>query len=327
MHIFIGIDVSKEKLDLGWIKDPVTNKKKTKVFKNRLNELQGVSDWIIKNTQAQPQDVLITVEPTGVYHEALLYFLHEQGFNVFLPNPGQVKAFMRALGTVHKTDKSDAIMLARFGAQKHDRQLWEPEAPEIRVLKAMMRRLEALNKDRQREMNRLEASQTAGTSERVLQSLNDMISVLEAEIKALEQDIDDHIDGHPVLKKNRLLLESIRGIGPVLSREMTYLLAAKPFKSAKQVANYVGVIPKLRESGTFVGRSCLSKEGPARLRAKLYMAAIVAKQHNPAVRAQYERLLATGKNKMQALGAAMRKLVHICFGVVKNQQEFQPQPL
>jgi len=327
MHAFIGIDVSKEKLDLGWLRDPVTNKKKSKVFRNRREELQKVCDWILTNTKAQPQDVLVTVEPTGVYHEALLYFLHERGFNIYLPNPSQVKAFMKALGTVHKTDKSDALMLARYGAQSHDRRLWEPEAPEIRELKAMMRRLEALEKDRQRELNRLEASEITGASERVLRSLKDMIEVLEAEIRDLQHDIDEHIDRHPPLKKNRQLLESIKGIGPVMSREMTYLFAAKSFRSAKQAANYTGVIPKIQESGKWVGRSTLSKEGPARVRAKLYMAAIVAKQHNPVIRLQYQRLLAAGKNKMQALGAAMRKLVHICFGVVKNQQEFQPQPL
>jgi len=327
MHAFIGIDVSKEKLDLGWLRDPVTNKKKSKVFRNRREELQKVCDWILTNTKAQPQDVLVTVEPTGVYHEALLYFLYERGFNIYLPNPSQVKAFMKALGTVHKTDKSDALMLARYGAQSHDRRLWEPEAPEIRELKAMMRRLEALEKDRQRELNRLEASEITGASERVLRSLKDMIEVLEAEIRDLQHDIDEHIDRHPPLKKNRQLLESIKGIGPVMSREMTYLFAAKSFRSAKQAANYTGVIPKIQESGKWVGRSTLSKEGPARVRAKLYMAAIVAKQHNPVIRLQYQRLLAAGKNKMQALGAAMRKLVHICFGVVKNQQEFQPQPL
>jgi len=327
MHIAIGIDVSKDKLDLGWLRDPQTNKKKTKVFRNKSTELVELSRWILKNTAAEPQDVLITVEPTGVYHEALVYHLHAQGFNVFMPNPARIKAYMRAEGLVHKTDKSDAIVLARYGIQTSNLQLWTPEAPEIRELKAMMRRLDGLEKDRMREMNRLEASTISACSERVTQSLQDMIAVLDAEIKALQKDIDDHIDRHPDLKKNRELLTSIVGIGPVVSRELVYLLAAKPFQSAKQVANYAGVIPQVQQSGKWEGRTRLSKEGPGRLRAKLYMAAVVAKKHNPVVRDQYERLLATGKNKMQALGAAMRKLVHLSFGVVKNQQEFQPQPL
>ncbi|MBY4679161.1 IS110 family transposase [Marinobacterium arenosum] len=325
MHVFIGIDVSKDKLDLCWLRDPTTNKKKSKVFKNRPAELANVCGWLLKNTGAEPQDILITVEPTGIYHEALIYHLHEQGFNIFLPNPAWVKSYLKSEGIVHKTDKSDATTLARYGLQKSNRQLWSPEAPEVRELKALMRRLDALEKDRQRELNRLEASTFNSISERVLQSLQEMIRNLDAEIKALQDDIDDHIDRHPGLKKNRELLSSIVGIGPVMSRELTYLLAAKDFISAKQTANYIGVIPVLQQSGKWVGHTRLSKEGPGRLRAKLYMAAVVAKQHNPLIQDQYERLLAAGKNRMQALGAAMRKLVHICFGVVKNQQEFQPQ--
>ena len=180
-----------------------------------------------------------------------------------------------------------------------------------------MRRLDALEKDHQRELNRLEASQAP---ERVLQSLKDMIA-LEQEIRNLQQDIDGS------LRNNRQLLQSITGVGPVVSREMVYMLTAKAFRSAKQAANYVGVIPRIQESGKFIGCSRLSKEGPARLRAKLYMAAVVAKQHNPLIKQHYERLLANGKNKMQAIGAAMRKLVHLCYGVVKNQEKFQLQPL
>ena len=327
MHIAIGIDVSKNKLDLCWLRDPLTNKKKSKTFQNRPAEFKNISSWLLKNTGSQPRDILITVEPTGVYHEALIYHLHAEGFNIFLPNPSRIHAYMKAEGIVHKTDKSDAVVLARYGLQTHNRELWQPEAPEIRALKAMMRRLDALEADRQREMNRLEASEVSNSSERVLQSLKEMISVLEAEIKALQNDIDDHIDKNPQLKKNRKLLCSIPGIGPVVSRELSYLLTAKPFESAKQVASYTGVIPRIQQSGKWEGHTRLSKQGPSRVRAKLYMAAIVAKQHNPIIRNQYNRLLAAGKKKMQALGAAMRKLLHICFGVVKHQQEFQPQPL
>lgn len=327
MHIAIGIDVSKNKLDLCWLRDPLTNKKKSKTFKNQPTELNNISNWIRKHTGTEPQDVLVTVEPTGIYHEALIYHLHAQGFNIFAPNPSRVHAYMKAEGIVHKTDKSDAAVLARYGLQTNKRKLWQPEAPKIRALRAMLRRLDALEADRIRELNRLEASMISGSSERVIQSLKEMIRVLEAEIQALQDDIDDHIDQTPELKKNRKLLRSIPGIGPVLSRELVYLLTAKPFLTAKQIACYVGVIPRIQQSGKWEGHTRLSKEGPSRLRAKLYMAAIVAKQHNPIIRDQYDRLLVAGKKKMQALGAAMRKLLHICFGVVKHQQEFQPQPL
>ena len=189
----------------------------------------------------------------------------------------------------------------------------------------MIRRLDALEKDLQREQNRQEAALVSLSSDRVAQSLKDMIETLKAEIQRLQQDIDNHIDRFPELKRNRQLLQSIKGIGTVMSRELVYLFASKRFKSAKQAAAYIGLIPKLRESGKLKGRTMLSKIGSARIRAKLYMAAVCASTHNPDIKAQKARLLKAGKVKMQALGAAMRKLIQICFGVIKHQCEYQPQ--
>ena len=323
---FTGIDVSKEKFDVGWLRDVKTGKKKTKVFKNTRAGHQQVQDWLLNNLKVPAQDIVIILEPTGVYHEALMYFLHDCGFQVLLVNPGKARKYAESLNQIHKTDKLDAVTLAWYGhAQQHKLTLWQPEAPEIRELKVMIRRLDALEKDLQREQNRQEAAQVSLSSDRVAQSLKDMIETLKAEIERLQQDIDNHIDRFPELKRNRQLLQSIKGIGAVMSRELVYLFASKRFKSAKQAAAYIGLIPKLRESGKLKGRTMLSKIGSARIRAKLYMAAVCASTHNPDIKAQKARLLKAGKVKMQALGAAMRKLIQICFGVIKHQCEYQPQ--
>jgi len=149
------------------------------------------------------------------------------------------------------------------------------------------------------------------------------MSVIETELVRLKQAIDAPIDRHPALKRDPILLKSMKGNGDVMARELVYLFAVKHFKTAKQAAAYIGLMPKLKGSGKFKGRSTMSKTGPARLRAKLYLAAGVACQHNPDIKAQRERLLKAGKTKVQALGAAMRKLIQICFGVVKNQTEYQ----
>lgn len=326
MSEFIGIDVSKDKLDIGWLRDVASGKIKTKVLKNTGDGHQRLIAWLLKTTRARTEDIVITLEPTGIYHEALLYDLHARGFQLFLANPGKARQYAESLNQTHKTDPGDAIMLARYGhAQRHQLSLWQPEAPEVRELKVMLRRLDALEKDLQRERNRQEATEFSLSSERVIQSLQDMIRALEAEIAQLQQDIDDHINRFPELKRNRQLLESIKGIGSVMSRELVCLFASKTFSSAKQVAAYVGLIPRLRESGTLKGRATLSKTGSARLRARLYMAAVCASTHNPDIRAQKHRLLKAGKLKMQALGAAMRKLIQICFGVIKHQSEYRPQ--
>ncbi len=326
MFEFIGIDVSQEKLDLGWLRDVVKDKKKTKVLPNTVKGHKEVVQWLLKNTKQAPANIVITLEPTNVYHESLMYFLHDQGFKIFLANPAKAKAFAKSIGTLHKTDKSDAIVLARFGhARLLNNKFWTPEPNEARELKALMRRLDALEKDLQRELNRKAAFEYSETSERVMLSLEEMIEALKTEIKKLECDIDDHIDKHETLRKNRKLLASVGGIGPVMSREFTYLFAAKLFENARQVSAYLGLIPKFNDSGKNKGRVTLSKAGPARIRAKLYMAAVAAGTWNADIKTQKERLLNAGKTKMQALGAAMRKLAQICFGVVKSQMEYQPQ--
>ena len=326
MFYFTGIDVSKDKIDIGWLRDATTGKKKNKVLKNTAQGHILAIDWLLKNTKASPAKIVVVLEPTGIYHEALIYALHDKGIKVLLANPGKAKKYAESINLLHKTDKMDAIMLAYYGHAQYNRLIfWQPDVPEVRELKVMIRRLDALEKDLQREENRQEATEFSLTSQRVSQSLIDMIKALQAEIKRLQGDIDNHIDQHPKLKKNRQLLESIKGIGPVMSRELVYLFASKTFKNAKQVAAYLGLIPKLKESGKYKGRTMMSKTGSARVRAKLYMAAVCASTHNPDIKDQKARLLKAGKVKMQALGAAMRKLIQICFGVIKHQTEYQPQ--
>ncbi|TMS95419.1 IS110 family transposase, partial [Pseudoalteromonas sp. S979] len=122
-------------------------------------------------------------------------------------------------------------------------------------LKALIRRLDALESNRQREANRLDASEFSNVSARVCQSIKVTIAFLDDEIKQLKSDIDNHIDNEPDLKRNRKLLESIPGIGPVLSRELTYLFAAKKFNKAKEAAAYCGLIPRHNESGKLKGRT------------------------------------------------------------------------
>lgn len=326
MLAFVGIDVSKAKLDICWLRDIASGKRKSKKFKNTADEHQLLINWLQRTIKQPSQEIALVVEPTGVYHESLVYALHDAGFKVLMVNPAKASQYAKSINLQHKTDKSDAYMLSQYGAaQQNQLKYWQPEAPEVRELKVLLRRLDALEADLQRETNRMESSEFSLSSSRVLQSLQDMIDVIKAEIDKLKQDIDDHIDQYPDLKKNRALLESIKGIGCVMSRELVYLFAAKRFNNAKQASAYCGLIPRLNESGKLKGRTSLSKIGPSRIRAKLYMAAVTAGQHNPQIKQQKARLLKAGKSQMQAIGAAMRKLIQICFGVIKHQTEYQPQ--
>ncbi len=119
-----------------------------------LKSHKALCDWLLSSTRSNAENIVVTLEPTGVYHESLMYFLHDKGFKVLLVNPGNAKKYAVAIKLVHKTDKSDAFMLSHFGrAQQASLSFWAPEAPEVRELKILMRRLGALEKDLQREKN------------------------------------------------------------------------------------------------------------------------------------------------------------------------------
>ncbi|MGH3627018.1 MAG: IS110 family transposase, partial [Sciscionella sp.] len=138
--------------------------------------------------------------------------------------------------------------------------------------------------------------------------------------------IKDHIDRHPDLKNKSELLRSIPGVGETtLASILAYLPDTSLFKSAKQVAAWIGLNPRQHQSGSSVrGRTFLAKTGHATLRKALYMPALVACRYNPVLKAFYERLVAAGKNRKAAVCAVMRKLVHMIFGVLKHQQPFNP---
>lgn len=321
----IGIDVSKNKLDCLWLKDPALSKVKTKVFHNTARDHDALLVWAQNNTGEALASIHFVMEATGIYHEALAYRLHEAGAQVSVVNPAQIRDYAKSLGTRTKTDKKDSMVIARYGASQRPR-LWQPEPAEVRQLKALLSRLEAVKQDIQREINRLEKAEITRASEHVHQSIETVRTELEKEKSRLEALIDQHIDQNPSLKQDRKLLESIPGVGPVIAQQMVAVVRSRVFISGSQCAAFLGLVPVQHESGSSIhGRAHLSKAGNAQVRAKLYMAAVVAIQHNPDIRAQYERLLRRGKTKMCALGAAMRKLVQICFGVLKHQTPYQAQ--
>lgn len=321
----IGIDVSKTKLDCLWVRDLQTMKVKSKVQPNTPAGHKALLEWASQQTGEPIANLHFVMEATGVYHETLAHSLHDAGTQVSVVNPARIHDFRRSLGSQSKNDKKDSIVIARFGITQSP-PLWEPESVEIRQLRALIARYEAVKKDIQREVSRLEKAVVSGISGEVRSSIETVHSHLEVEKRRLESLIDDHMNNHPGLKNDRALLESIPGVGPVVAQQMVAVIRSRPFAGARQCAAFLGLVPIERQSGSSVySPPRLSKHGDGRVRAKLYMAAIVAIRHNPDIRCQYERLLKNGKSKMSALCAAMRKLVQICFGVLKHQVPYQPQ--
>lgn len=319
--IYLGLDVSKSKLDCALL-DPVSDKRKSKVVTNNADGFKALSDWLGKQGIGF-RDVHAILEATGVYHEPAALWLVDAGATVSVANPAQVKDFARGLAVRTKTDGTDSVVLARYGALVKP-QPWQAPPLEVRELKALLSRLESLEADVRRELNRQEKASISGAPVLVQESLDTHIAALEKEIARLQNAIDDHIDRHPNLKADRERLLSIPAVGEKTAHRMLAVLHSRKFKSAEQVAAFLGLVPVEHQSGSSVQRRPrLSKNGDAKTRAVLYMAAIVATRYNPEVRALYTRLCAKGKAKMAALGAAMRKLVHLCFGVVKHQQPYR----
>lgn len=318
----LGMDVAKAKLDCCLLLDDISGKRKTKVVSNSRAGIADLLVWVAKQDCAL-ETLHVVMEGTGVYHEQAALTLTDNGVAVSIVNPAQVKDFGRGLAVRTKTDGVDSWVLARYGALLKPA-VWVPPAPEARLLQALLARREAIAQDLQRERNRQEKAEATDTPQRICQSLADSIAFLSRQLDQLQQDIDDHIDRHPELKGDMALLQSIPAVGTQVGSHLLSVMHSHHFDSAEQLAAYLGLVPVERQSGSSVlGRARLSKAGPARIRAVLYMAAVVATRYNPHVKAVYERLLARGKPKMSALGAAMRKLVHLCFGVLKTQQPYQ----
>lgn len=316
---YLGIDVSKKKLDCSLL-DTSSNKTKSKGgIANTPAGFADLLEWLAKQKATKPH---VVMEPTGMYHEAAALALADAGLVVSLVNPAQARAFAQAIGMKNKTDKADAEALARFGDATKPL-AWQPPSPSARKLKALLARRDAVADDLQRECNRQEANEFCPVSEVVGDSIAQSIAYMETELKRLDKMIDQHINDDPDLRNNKKLLETIPGVGPRVSTHMTALFAGRTFERAEQLAAYLGLVPVMYESGSSVhGRPRMSKAGPAYLRKVLYMPAVVARRWNPHIKALNDRLLAKGKTKMAITGAAMRKLAHLCFGVVHSGKPY-----
>lgn len=318
MTSYVGIDVSKATLDVALL-EPDHAKPRHRVFPNTPGGHQQLLAWL-RNRQAER--VHACLESTGTYGEAVALALYEAGHSVSIVNPALVRAFGQSELARTKTDKADAQLIARF-CRVHQPSAWRPPAPELRELQALVRRLEALEQMQQMEENRLETSVESAT---VRVQVQEHIAYLQHQIEAVRALIRSHIDQNPTLKSQRDLLTSIPGIADTTAALLLAELGEiKRFQSARQVAAFAGLVPRLRQSGASVrGRSCLSKAGSPRLRKALYFPAITALQWNPLLKALGERLRSQGKSKMLIIGAAMRKLLHLAYGVLKSGRPFDP---
>ncbi len=314
----LGIDIAKLKFNVCLIND--SGKLKHKVFANNSTGFAQLREWLAKQGI---ECVHACLEATGTYGEALALFLHQAAHIVSVVNPAAIKAFAGSRLSRTKTDRVDAELIAHFCLAQAP-PAWTPLPAEVRELQALVRRLEALVEMRVAEENRLEAGIIV---EAVTASVEELITHLSMQIKHTQLLIRKHIKDHPGLKAQSALLDSIPGIAQTTAATLlAEITDITQYRSARQVAAYAGLVPRERQSGSSVrGRTRLSKIGNARLRRALYFPAVTSLRCSPFFQRWANGLQERGKCKMSVIGAVMRKLIHLAYGVLKTGKPFDPQ--
>lgn len=315
MRLSLGIDVAKLKLDCAL--RMVDGKVKHKVVENSSNGFEALLNWLPKDASSE---VVVCMEATGIYWEAVAEYLVNAGLRVSVVNPKQIKSYGESRLVRTKTDKVDSKLIAEFCHERNP-DPWQAPSMAEQTLRSLVLRLEALQSMRTQETNRLEVSRDI-----VKENIESHISWLNVEIKALQKQIREHIDNDPGMRGKHDLLESIPGIGDrTIATLLAYSMHPGRFENARQAAAFAGLDPRQHQSGTSVlGKPRMSKVGHAFLRKALYMPAIVA-LHKTAWGKQFrDRLAASGKAPKLIIGAMMRKLVHVAYGVLKSGRTFEP---
>jgi transposase len=270
----------------------------------------------------------LVLEPTAGYELRLTSFAVAQGWRVSMPNPKQVRDWIKGLGRRAKTDGQDALMLARYAADGQP-PAWHPLPPEVSELDSLLRRKEDLDQLLRQERNRQHAlTDRPGVAGAVPASIERLLRALEEELATVEQAIADHLQRHAALAAAAKRLQSVPGIGvktvlPILVLLHRWHALTGGDGTAKGLAAYVGLDPQPYESGTSVHkRATISRLGDRLLRRKLFMGALGGVRGKNGLRAFYERLVSRGKKKKVALVAAARKLLTWAWAVFRGQTVF-----
>lgn len=305
--IIAGIDVSKDCLD-------VAVRPGGEAFVVERNAA-GLDVLIARLRELSPY--LVALEATGGFETIVAAALAGAGLPLVVVNPAQVRAFAKALGQRAKTDPIDAAVIAHFA---------EATKPELRPLPDEATRLLADLVARRRQIVEMLAAERQRekrvTVAHLRKSIARLIKVLEKELAGLDADIDDAVRGSPAWRDKEDLLVSVPGIGPTIARTLIAELPELGQLSRKQIAALAGLAPFTRQSGQWRGRSFIAG-GRTAVRTALFMGAMVAKQHNPVLKAFFDRLVRAGKPKMAALIAVARKLLTILNAILRDHRPWQ----
>jgi transposase len=300
--VCVGVDVAKNSLDVA-----VSNSEGVRQF---ANDHEGVTNAVRYIAGLKPTRIII--EATGRLEMPLAASLQTNRLPVVIVNPRQVRDFARATGVLAKTDRIDARILALFGLQVQPeiRLLPNQKAREVGNLLARRRQLI--------EMLTAEHNRLLQADDSIRPGIEIHIKWLEEAISTINDDLDRHIQNSPSWLEKDKLLKSVPGVGKVVSTTLLIELPELGILNRRKIAALVGVAPLNRDSGTMRGKRTVWG-GRAKLRAVLYMAALVGVKRNPVIAAFYQRLLNAGKAKKVALVACMRKLLTILNAMIRSK--------
>lgn len=300
--VFVGIDISKARLDVAL--------RPTGILFTVPHDETGIATIVQRVSPLRPAGIVL--EATGGLEVLLSGALALAGLPVAVVNPRQVRDFARATGHLAKTDALDAQILAQFA---------EVVRPACRPLPdASAQQLAALITRRRQLMEMLTAEKKRrGSAPRGMRSqIQQHIDWLQQHVTQLDQDLTTAVQASPIWREHDELLQSVPGIGPVVTRTLLAELPELGTLTRRQIAALVGVAPLNRDSGTFRGKRTVWG-GRATVRAALYMGALVAARHNRVLKAFYQRLRQAGKAPKVALTACMRKLLTIVNAMLKHR--------
>lgn len=309
---YVGADMAKNKFDVALLLDDSVQRA---TFQNTHRGHAAFLAWLEEHRALQSH---ICLEATGRYSQALALFLHQHQMVVSVVNPLAVYYFARSQMSRTKTDEHDALLLARFGKEKKPRR-WQPRSEPVQALAQWVRlREQLINNQGIAQRQQQDAPKTQA------RFFEAQVRFLKKQIRRVEKKIQAILAQEGSLREASRLLESIPGLGPTsIATILALMPPVEELASARQLAAYAGVTPRQNQSGTHRGPTRLCKLGHGRLRRALYLPAIVAMRHNPRARALAQRLALKGKSKMSIIGACMRQLLHLIYGVLKHRRPFE----
>ena len=307
MDIVVGIDVSKDYLDVAVAPSGLTF---------QVPNTQAGIDDLVSRLQPVGAD-MVALEATGGFETAAVAGLSLAGLAVIVVNPAQVRAYANALGKRAKTDAIDAAVIAAYVLATK---------PELRPLRdAQTQALSALVARRRQIVQMIVAEENRAKmalAKEAQKSIKRLLIALRRELESLDKDLDDHIRKSPVWRVRETLLTSVPGVGPATARTLLAEMPELGRLDRRQIASLAGLAPWTRQSGTWRGKSFIGG-GRSKVRAVLFMAALVASRHNPVLKAFRDRLVAAGKPKIVALVATMRKLLTILNAIIRDEKPWQ----